>query len=90
MFAGWTGDEFVVALLHINLEQAQAVAEQLRLTITNRDFKHEWHTDRPVAVTASIGAAVRAAVEADTAAILKRADEALYEAKQAGRNRVMI
>jgi diguanylate cyclase (GGDEF)-like protein/PAS domain S-box-containing protein len=89
VFARWGGEEFVVALPHTSLEQAQAIAEQLRLTIANQDFKHEWHTGHPIAFTVSIGAATRAAGEIETAAILKRADEALYKAKEGGRNRVM-
>jgi diguanylate cyclase (GGDEF)-like protein len=89
VFARWGGEEFMVALPHTSLEQAQAIAEQLRLTIANQDFKHEWHTGHPIAFTVSIGAATRAAGETDTAAILKRADEALYKAKEGGRNRVM-
>jgi diguanylate cyclase (GGDEF)-like protein len=89
LFARWGGEEFVVALPHTNLDQAQAIAEQLRLTIANQDFKHEWHTGQPIAFTVSVGVATRAAGETDTAAILKRADEALYKAKDGGRNRVM-
>jgi diguanylate cyclase (GGDEF)-like protein len=81
VFARWGGEEFVVALPHTSLDQARAIAEQLRLTIANRDFKHEWHTGQPIAT--------REAGETDTAAILKRADEAMYKAKEGGRNRVV-
>ncbi len=89
VFARWGGEEFMVALPRTSLEQAQAIAEQLRLTIANQDFKHEWHTGQPVAFTVSVGVATRASGETDTAAILKRVDEALYKAKEGGRNQVM-
>jgi diguanylate cyclase (GGDEF)-like protein/PAS domain S-box-containing protein len=89
VFARWGGEEFVVALPRTIPDQAGAIAEQLRLTIANRDFKHEWHTGHPIAFTVSIGIATRAAGETDTTAILKRADEALYRAKEGGRNQVM-
>jgi diguanylate cyclase (GGDEF)-like protein/PAS domain S-box-containing protein len=89
VFTRWGGEEFMVALPRTNIEQAQAIAEQLRLTIANQDFKHGWHTGRPIAFTVSIGVATRAAGEVEAAAILKRVDEALYKAKEGGRNRVM-
>ncbi len=89
VFARWGGEEFVVALPNTRLDQARAIAEQLRLTIANQDFKHDWHTGKPIPFTVSIGVATRTAGEADTATILKRADEALYKAKEGGRNRVM-
>jgi diguanylate cyclase (GGDEF)-like protein/PAS domain S-box-containing protein len=89
IFARWGGEEFVVALPNANLDHARAIAEQLRLTIANQDFKHDWHTGKPIAFTVSIGVATRTAGETDTAAILKRADEALYKAKEGGRNRIV-
>jgi eukaryotic-like serine/threonine-protein kinase len=42
----------------------------------------------PVRVTISVGLAERAGAAEDLASVLARADEALYAAKQAGRNRV--
>ncbi len=89
VFARWGGEEFMVALPNTNLDAARAIAEQLRLTIANQDFKHDWHTGKPIAFTVSIGVATRAAGETDTAAILKRVDDALYKAKEGGRNRVV-
>lgn len=90
VFARWGGEEFVVALPGTIPDQARAIAEQWRLTIANQDFKHEWHTGYPIAFTVSIGLATRAAGETDTSAILKRADEARYRAKEDGRNQVMV
>ena len=42
----------------------------------------------PLTVTVSVGIASRQPTDPDLAALLSRADEALYEAKKAGRNRV--
>lgn len=88
VFARWGGEEFMVALPNTNLEQARGIAEQLRATIANQDFKHDWRTGRPIPFTVSIGVATREAGERDLSAILKRVDGALYQAKESGRNRI--
>jgi diguanylate cyclase (GGDEF)-like protein len=88
VFARWGGEEFMVVLPETDLEQARSIADQLRVTIANQDFKHDWHNGLPIPFTVSIGVATRAAGEADISAILKRVDEALYKAKESGRNRV--
>jgi diguanylate cyclase (GGDEF)-like protein len=80
--ARYGGEEFVMLLRGMSLDQAEFVAERLRLQI-------ESMTGLPdqVSVTASIGIAIR--WPEDTAAsLLKRSDEALYASKHAGRNRV--
>lgn len=45
---------------------------------------------RPIPFTVSIGVATRAAAEVDVDALIKRADRALYRAKQSGRNRIAV
>jgi diguanylate cyclase (GGDEF)-like protein len=91
VFARWGGEEFVAALPGTNEEQARAVAERLRAKFEAQDFAHDWHTTgHPIPFTVSIGVAMRAPGEADIEAIMKRADEALYKAKGAGRNRVEV
>ena len=79
------GEEFVVLLDVANAAEARAAAERIRHAIE----------DAPVALprqnlpmTASIGVSTMSASDADYDAILKRADQALYAAKQGGRNRV--
>jgi PAS domain S-box-containing protein len=47
-----------------------------------------WRTGRAIPFTVSIGVATRAPGETEVGAVLKRADQALYKAKQSGRNRV--
>jgi diguanylate cyclase (GGDEF)-like protein len=61
------------------------VAERIRRAVADEPIQ----TDAgPVHVTISLGVAEMNAQTDDLAAVLKRADAALYEAKQAGRNRV--
>jgi diguanylate cyclase (GGDEF)-like protein len=78
------GDEFVVILPDTDSEQARAVAERLAQSV--RDAAMRFDAARPV--TASVGIAV--AEPADTvAALLRRADENAYRAKESGGNRVV-
>ena len=79
------GEEFVVALPGADRAQALRVAERIRQGLQN------WAPgDSPhAAQTVSIGAATLHPGE-DMKALLKRADEAMYAAKAAGRNRVVF
>jgi len=78
------GDEFVVILPDTDAEQAVAVAERVAQSV--RDAALRFDAARPV--TASIGIAV--AEPSDTvAALLRRADENAYRAKQGGGDRVV-
>lgn len=89
ILARYGGEEFVVILPETNSEEALAVAEKLRSIIEKtmfRDSREEYH------VTASFGQACsRPGVEDDFSrdTLVSRADEALYEAKEKGRNRVV-
>lgn len=80
------GDEFV-AILAAELDPAalRAAAERIRAAAGQPVICD----GRPVAVTVSVGAAV-ARPEDDSAALLARADAALYRAKDAGRNCVWV
>ena len=78
------GDEFTVILEGLtSVDDARAVAAKLvaLLHLPMRIGAAE------VAVSASIGVAMLEAGERDPASLLRRADEALYEAKRRGRNR---
>jgi diguanylate cyclase (GGDEF)-like protein/PAS domain S-box-containing protein len=90
VFARWGGEEFVAALPGLDIAQAMAVAEDLRVTIEQQNFKHAWRLGKPVPFTVSIGLTERLPGEQDVGAIVKRADMALYRAKEGGRNRVEI
>jgi diguanylate cyclase (GGDEF)-like protein/PAS domain S-box-containing protein len=90
VFARWGGEEFVAALPQTELEQARAIANRLRAKFETKDFVHVWRDGRAIPFTVSIGVAARAPDEHDFDTILKRADQALYRAKEAGRNRVEV
>jgi two-component system cell cycle response regulator len=80
------GEEFVVVMPDSSDEVGIKVAERLRATIATNPVQVEGPVG-PIPVTVSVGVAVAAPNEtgADT---LRRADEALYLAKNMGRNRV--
>jgi len=90
LFARWGGEEFVAALPGTNADDARAIADALRIRFEQQDFAHEWRTGKAVPFTVTIGVSTRAPGERDMEAMLKRADQALYRAKEAGRNRVEV
>jgi two-component system cell cycle response regulator len=80
------GEEFVVLMPGTSCDMAALAAERLRRRIVSAPY--EITPGNEIVVTLSIG--VAAARPSDTAAsLIKRADQALYRAKGAGRNRVM-
>jgi diguanylate cyclase (GGDEF)-like protein len=80
------GEEFGVLLQGVTAEQACAAAEHLRTSMQSMALAHSANPPLHV-MTMSLGVAVVA--EDDNAATLyRRADEALYQAKNQGRNRV--
>lgn len=84
------GEEFLVAMPDTDMAFAAIIAERLRHEIAGRKFIINGGRDS-VEVTVSIGiASTENGPENDTAQkLVKRADEALYEAKTGGRNRVI-
>jgi diguanylate cyclase (GGDEF)-like protein/PAS domain S-box-containing protein len=90
VFARWGGDEFVAALPDTDVQLARAIADRLRGRFEKQDFVHTWPNGRAIPFTVSIGITTRAPGEQDVEAIMKRADEALYKTKEAGRNRVEV
>ncbi len=82
------GEEFTVILPEVNLELARVRAEQIRSAIETLGVHHR--RERLGAVTASIGVATFPDSSRDASELLRRADAALYAAKQQGRNRVVL
>lgn len=78
------GEEFLVLLPGTALSEAEIIAERLRLNVE----KLELPGIRPI--TISLGVAYWNLQHCDPETSLKRADEALYKAKQDGRNRVVV
>ena len=85
--ARYGGEEFLVFLSDINAEQAYKVAERLRACIANIVVLTE--TGQKVTFTVSIGVS-SSAISNNVDMLIKTADEALYRAKQNGRNRVEV
>ena len=85
--ARYGGEEFVIYLDDVDAENARVVAERLRETIAELSVPSD--DGRIVKFTISIGIS-SAAVSDNIDTLIKTADEALYRAKQNGRNRVEI
>ncbi|QJQ06196.1 sensor domain-containing diguanylate cyclase [Undibacterium piscinae] len=84
----WGGEEFLILLKNCTLEKATAIAENLRLTIANNDFSRTTDLARKkLSVTVSMGVAQCKDKESEDS-VFERADVALYQAKQNGRNSV--
>lgn len=81
------GEEFAVLLPNAEIDQAQAVAERIRAAVDRISIDSEFGTVR---FTTSIGVTRNADQDASIDVLLTRADAALYTAKAAGRNRVII
>jgi diguanylate cyclase (GGDEF)-like protein len=80
------GEEFAVVLDNVDIDQARAVAERIRIEIS----KVVVETDKgPLSVTESIGVSAFPDDGHDRATLIERADLALYHAKHTGRNRVV-
>ena len=80
------GEEFVVVLPRTDEQQALKVGERIREQVQSLDTTRWLPQARHL--TASLGVAVSRLGEDDVSTMLHRADEALYRAKAAGRNRV--
>ena len=81
------GEEFVVLAPDTSLADVLTLAERIRSRIEREPLQID---GTALPLTVSIGAAVARPGERDMACILRRADSALYAAKRAGRNRVMV
>ncbi len=87
--ARYGGEEFVVVLGETDLEDATQTAERLRKKVSEIAIPHDGSATASH-VTISIGVATTIPGMDDApAALVKAADAALYEAKEAGRNRVV-
>ena len=81
------GEEFVLLLTDISCANSIAFADSLRRALAARPV--EWHGAKAM-ITMSVGLAATSAFDGRVSELIARADEALYEAKQRGRNRVAV
>jgi diguanylate cyclase (GGDEF)-like protein len=81
------GEEFAIVLPESSEERARAVAERIRASIEATPIDTP---NGPAQVTISLGLALLSPTDNDLELLLDSADRAMYEAKQAGRNRVQV
>ena len=88
VFARVGGEEFGVICRAADGAQAQTVAERMRLSVASHKFTVE---DKLIPITISAGtASIPHGQIADAQALIAAADQALYQAKRTGRNRVCV
>lgn len=87
MLAFLGGEEFLILLVDVNTVGAQMMAEKLRKVVEVETFRLP--LDKSMHLTISAGLAVHNG-HPDYQRTLRLADEALYKAKHAGRNRVVL
>lgn len=85
--ARFGGDEFVMLICNVNMEQAAQIAERIRITTERTSGNNGQHT---LPIRLSLGVATLAPQDKNLDQLLHRADTALYQAKNDGRNRVAL
>ncbi|MES2296802.1 MAG: diguanylate cyclase [Pseudomonadota bacterium] len=86
VIARFGGEEFLILLPETTVEAAAQTMTRLQRELTKHFFMHD---NERVLITFSAGVALRAPNE-DQATLVKRADKAMYQAKQTGKNRVVV
>ncbi|MEE4639789.1 MAG: sensor domain-containing diguanylate cyclase [Wenzhouxiangella sp.] len=86
-FSRWGGEEFCVLLPETGIDEAHAVACRIVSTVAGQPFLEHTHA---IMVTVSIGVTATQGATERLEDGLQRADAALYDAKQAGRNRAFV
>ncbi|MBR3063003.1 MAG: GGDEF domain-containing protein, partial [Exiguobacterium sp.] len=79
------GEEFLIVMPHANREEVSQLAESIREKVSTFPFETSAGT---LHITVSLGACHSNDIEIDS--VLKHADEALYHAKESGRNRFIL
>ena len=82
------GEEFVVVMPDTSLDDARRIAERIRLHVAGSPFR-VMNGAELLTVTISIGVGATIGAGDTPELLLKRADEAVYEAKSSGRNKVI-
>ena len=83
------GEEFAVILPQTSLENATLLTDRIRARLQAQQWKNAKSGELFSQITASFGI-VRLGENDDSESLVKRADTMLYEAKRAGRNRIII
>jgi diguanylate cyclase (GGDEF)-like protein len=88
--ARYGGEEFVLVLSNATAQQAQLVAERVRDRIMELAIPHQRSSHGSVTASFGVASMVPGAHHSGPEALLLAADQALYRAKELGRNRVMV
>jgi diguanylate cyclase (GGDEF)-like protein len=89
--ARWGGEEFALLLPHDDGQQAQALAEQLMARLARLRLPHGRSPVAPhITVSAGVAAMAPGRLHDSPATLVAHADAALYQAKRAGRDRVVV
>ena len=83
LIARWGGEEFVIMLKNVNIDEAKTIVEKVRINVQNTKVVEK------IDVTASFGL-TKYNIGEDPHKTFKRVDDALYEAKKSGRNRIVV
>jgi diguanylate cyclase (GGDEF)-like protein len=86
VLARYGGEEFAIICREIEAEGARALGERLRTAVEQHRFEH---AGKVIPVTVSIGVAADRKID-DAHGFIAAADAAMYDAKRAGRNRVVV
>ena len=81
------GEEFMVVLPQTGRPQAEGVARRIQAELAGESWSD---VDAALSVTVSIGIALAAPEDTDVADVMRKADLALYQAKNNGRNRIEV
>jgi len=89
VLARYGGEEFAVILKNVSSRSVHVMAERVRVAV--EELQIDWQ-GQPIRATISVGGAylARTAVIEEPSAMVAAADEALYQAKHQGRNRVVL
>jgi diguanylate cyclase (GGDEF)-like protein len=83
----WGGEEFAIIMPETNAEAARIVGERIRETVMGHKFTYK---AKDVPVRISVGIASFPLHAKSTGDLTQAADDALYEAKNTGRNKVVV
>ena len=86
-FARWGGEEFCILTLGSPSSRLKDIAERLRVSIEKYNFQFN---NKKIPVTISLGVSVKREGDKSWKDLFERADKALYESKNKGRNQVTL
>jgi hypothetical protein len=83
----WGGEEFLIFLSDINLENSEHIFERIRRKIAETQLEFEGKSAKTSATFGLVNFSVKAVKDVDT--VIKQADKLLYEGKNSGKNKVV-